>query len=92
MIASFRHKGLKRLYHKDDRSRLPADLADRISIILADLDSATRAEDMNRPNFRLHPLKGELKGFHAVTVSANWRIVFRFKDGNAHDVDFLDYH
>ena len=47
---------------------------------------------MNRPNFRLHPLKGEMKGFHAVTVRANWRIVFRFKDGHAHDVDFLDYH
>ena len=92
MIANFRHRGLKRLFDNDDRSRLPADLAGRIAIILADLDVAVRAEDMNRPNFRLHPLKGELKGFHAVTVRANWRIVFRFKDGNAHDVDFLDYH
>ena len=92
MIANFRHRGLKRLFDNDDRSRLPADLAGRIAIILADLDVAVRAEDMNRPNFRLHPLKGELKGFHAVTARANWRIVFRFKDGNAHDVDFLDYH
>ena len=92
MIASFRHKGLKRLYDNDDRSKLPAEMAGRIGIILADLDSATRIEDMNRPNFRLHPLKGQLKGFHSVTVHANWRIIFRFSDGNAHDVDFLDYH
>ena len=47
---------------------------------------------MDRPNFHLHSLKGELKGFHAVTVRANWRIVFRFMDGDTHDVDFLDYH
>lgn len=92
MILNFRHKGLKRFYEEDDRSKLPAEMVDRIAIVLADLDSATRPEDMNRPNFRLHPLKGDLKGYHAVTVRANWRIVFRFEDGHAHDVDFLDYH
>ena len=92
MIVSFHHKGLKRYYEDDDKSKLPQDMLDRIGVILADLDSAARVEDMNRPNFRLHPLKGEMKGFHAVTVRANWRIVFRFKDGNAHDVELLDYH
>ena len=92
MIVSFRHKGLKRFYESDDRSKLPADVLDRIAIILADLDSAARIEDMDRPNFRLHALKGNMRGFHAVTVRANWRIVFRFRDGNAYDVDFFDYH
>ena len=92
MILNFRHKGLKRFYEEDDRSKLPAEMVDRIAIVLADLDSATRPEDMNRPNFRLHPLKGDLKGYHAVTVRANWRIVFRFEDGHAHDVYFMDYH
>ncbi len=92
MIVSFRHKGLKRFYEDDNRSKLPQDMVDRIAIILADLDSAARIEDMNRPNFRLHPLKGELNGFHAVTVRANWRIIFRYKEGNVHDVDLLDYH
>ena len=67
-------------------------MVNRIAIILADLDQAARIEDMNRPSFRLHPLKGELKGFHAVTVRANWRIIFRFKGSDAHDVDLLDYH
>ena len=47
---------------------------------------------MNLPGYRLHPLKGEMKGFHAVTVQANWRVIFRFADGEAHDVDYLDYH
>lgn len=47
---------------------------------------------MDIPTFRLHPLKGELKGFYSVTVRANWRIVFRFEDGQAFDVDFVDYH
>lgn len=92
MIVGFRHKGLKRFYETDDRSKLPAALVERIAIILADLDAAGRPEDMDRPNFHLHPLKGAMKGFFAVTVRANWRIVFRFEDGHVRDVDFLDYH
>ncbi|TRL37318.1 peptidase [Methylosinus sporium] len=92
MIASFRHKGLRRLFESDDGSRLPPDLIERIRRILSFLDAADRAEDMDQPTFRLHTLKGELKGFWAGTVRANWRIVFRFQDGAAEDVDFIDYH
>lgn len=92
MIVGFRHKGLRRLFEKDDRRGLPAELATRIGGILALLDAASRIEDMDRPSLRLHALKGDLKGRWAVTVRANWRIVFRFSDGEASDVDFLDYH
>jgi proteic killer suppression protein len=92
MITGFRHKGLKRFYEDDDRSKLPAAMIDRIAIILAALDAATTSTAMNRPSFRLHRLKGNLKGFWAVTVRANWRIVFRFEDGKAFDVDLVDYH
>jgi proteic killer suppression protein len=92
MIIGFRHKGLKCFYEAEDPSKLPHEMLGRIAIILADLDSAARVEDMDRPNFKLHPLKGEFKGFHAVTVRANWRIIFRFSNGNVYDVDFLDYH
>ena len=60
--------------------------------ILARLDAATSAEDMNLPGFGLHALKGELKGFMAVTVRANWRVIFRFVDSNVLEVDYLDYH
>ena len=92
MIESFRHKGLRLIFEDDDRSKVRADQAARIRLILAALDAAGRIEDMNQPTFRLHPLKGELKGFWAVTVRANWRIIFRFADGRASDVDLIDHH
>jgi proteic killer suppression protein len=92
MIESFRHKGLKRLYEQDDRSKLPPDMVERIAAILAALDAAGTIAAMERPSFRPHRLKGNLRGFWAVTVRANWRIVFRFKDGRAFDVDFVDCH
>ncbi|MBZ5728554.1 MAG: type II toxin-antitoxin system RelE/ParE family toxin [Acidobacteriia bacterium] len=60
--------------------------------ILARLDAARTVADMHMPGFRLHPLKGELKGFWAVTVRANWRVIFRFSDPDAFDVDYVDYH
>lgn len=56
------------------------------------LNRASQPGDMNLPGFRLHPLKGPLRGFWAVTVNANWRIVFRLEDGHATDVDLIDYH
>jgi toxin HigB-1 len=92
MIESFRHKGLRRFYENDDRKLLPADMAERIRDILTALEAAESVEGLSRPSFRLHALKGELKGFWAVTVRANWRIIFRFANGNASDVDFVDYH
>jgi len=92
MIRSFRHKGLKRLYEEDDRRKLPAEDVAKIARILARLDVASSPEDMNVPGYRLHPLKGDLKGFWAVTVRANWRVIFRFDGGEAIEVDFVDYH
>jgi proteic killer suppression protein len=92
MILSFRHKGLKRLFEVDEASKLPPAMLERIRRVLSFLDVADRIEDMDQPSFRLHPLKGDLKGFWAVTVRANWRIVFRFENGKAEDVDFVDYH
>jgi proteic killer suppression protein len=59
---------------------------------LAVLNRASQPSDLDLPGFRLHPLKGKLAGFWAVTVRANWRIIFRFKDGDAVDVDLVDYH
>jgi proteic killer suppression protein len=92
MIRSFRHKGLRRLYEEDDRSKLPAELLRRIGSVLAALDATERIEDMNRPGLRLHALKGDLQGFWSVSVSGNWRIIFRFEDGDIFDVDLIDYH
>lgn len=92
MIEGFRHKGLRRLFEEGDRSKLPPDMAPRIAVILSTLHAAQNLEGVNVPNFRLHPLKGRLKGFWAVTVRANWRIIFRFEHGKAFDVDLVDYH
>jgi len=64
----------------------------KLSDILARLDAAATVSDMDLPGFQLHPLKGELKGFWSVTVRANWRVIFRFADGEALDVDYVDYH
>jgi len=92
MIRSIRHKGLKRLHEDDDRRGVISEHAEKLRDILARLDAATTAADMNLPGFRLHPLKGELKGFWAVTVRANWRVIFRFDDRDALDLDYVDYH
>jgi len=64
----------------------------RLRDILAVLDRSRQPEDMNLPGFRLHSLKGELKGHWAVWVSGNWRVTFRFDAGDAYEVDYLDYH
>lgn len=92
MIRSIRHKALKRLHEKDDPRGLMADHVIKLSDILARLDAAGMVEDMDLPGFRLHALKGELKGFWAVTVRSNWRVIFRFAEGEALDVDYVDYH
>lgn len=92
MIQTFRHKGLRRYFEDDDGSKLPPDMLARIGLILSALHAAQETEGMNLPTFRLHRLKGEMKGFFSVIVRANWRIIFRFENGDAFDVDFVDYH
>ena len=92
MIRGFRHRGLKRLYERGDFRRVRADQKERIALALADLEGAVKPADVNLPGYRLHPLKGDLKGFWSITISGNWRIIFRFEDGDAYDVDLVDYH
>ncbi len=92
MIQSFRHKGLKRLFENGETKGIRSDHVEKVENILAVLNRARKPEDMNLPGFRLHPLKGDLKGFWSVTVRANWRVIFRFEEGHACDVDLIDYH
>ena len=92
MIASFRHRGLKALYDgRTARWVAPGHVA-KLRDILAALDLSRGPEGMDLPGFRLHALKGRLKGHYAVSVSGNWRVTFRFEDGAATDVDYVDYH
>ena len=92
MIQGFKHKGLKRLLEKGQTKGVRPDHLEKVENILAVLNLAGQPEDMNLPGFRLHPLKGDFKGFWSVTVRANWRILFRFQEGDAYDVDLIDYH
>ena len=92
MIRSIRHKGLKRLYEDDDPRGVIPEHAQKLRDVLARLDAASTAADLDVPGFRLHPLKAELKGFWAITVRANWRVVFRFDNGDVLDVNYVDYH
>ena len=92
MIRSFRHRGLKALYDGARGAKVSASYVAKLERILTALDRSAGPEGMDLPGFRLHPLKGSLRGHWAVSVSGNWRVTFRFEDGHAVDVDYLDYH
>jgi proteic killer suppression protein len=81
-----------RLYERGDRSKINPNYISKVELILADLDASATLEHMRRPGYRLHELKADLKGMYTVDVSGNWRIVFRFENGEASDIDLVDYH
>jgi len=92
MIIGFRHKGLEDFYRRGTTRGIQAAHAAKLERILGALDVASGSEDLNFPSFRLHPLKGELKGFWSITVNGNWRVIFRFAGGDVELVNYLDYH
>lgn len=92
MIESFRHRGLRRFFTHSDYRGIPAQFADRLERMLDRLDAAQRAEDMNLPGYKFHRLKGTRRDTYAVSVSGNWRLTFRFENGEATQVDLEDYH
>jgi proteic killer suppression protein len=92
-IRSIHHKALARLFESDERRGLPADQVPKLRRFLAALDAASTVEEMNAyPGWRLHALKGDLAGFWSVSTTGNWRLIFRFEDGDAFDLDLVDYH
>ena len=92
MVASFKHRGLKALYEGRTPWRVAPEHVRKLLDILAVLDRSRGPWDVDLPGLRLHPLKGDLRGYSAVIVSGNWRVTFRFEDGHAVDVDYVDYH
>lgn len=92
VIVSFRHRGLRRLFEKGDQRRITSQHLEKIELILADPDAAESIEHLRRPGYRLHALRGRLRGCHAIDVSGNWRIVFRLVAGQVSEVDLVDYH
>jgi proteic killer suppression protein len=92
VIKSIRHRGLKALYEGKSSAKTAPSHRAKLERILTALDQSSEPEGMNLPGFGLHPLKGRLKGHFAVSVSGNWRVTFRFENGHAVEVDYLDYH
>ena len=92
MIHSFTHKGLKDLYETGSTRGVQASQATRLRKILTLLDHAASPGDLMIPTYRTHKLSGSLRGYWAMTVNDNWRVVFRFHNHNVERVDLVDYH
>jgi proteic killer suppression protein len=92
VIKSFRHKGLAELFETGSKRKVQAKHEKRLRMILTMLNVATHAGQMDAPGLRLHPLKGKPAGRFAVDVDENFRVVFRFEEGHAVEVDYGDYH
>lgn len=92
MIISFRHKGLETLYRTGSSRGVQAAHAPKLNRILAALDAATSPAELGQPGYRLHSLKGELKGHWSMWVNGNWRVTFRFVGADVELVDYQDYH
>jgi len=92
MILSFKHKGLKRYYETGSTAGVQAKHAKRLRLMLAALDTARIIDDMDLPGYDLHPMQGNKKGTWAISVSGNWRVTFKFEEGNAQIVNYEDYH
>ena len=92
MIQSFRNKGLRRFFETGSKSGIQAKHAGRLRLLLVALDTAQKIEDMDIPGYKLHPLKGGVKGRWSIWVSGNWRLTFEIRDGNVHILDYEDYH
>lgn len=92
MIKSFAHKGLEKFYSKGSKAGIQPKHADKLRLILAQLDNSSDVTDMDIPTLNLHELKGDRKGTWSVTVQANWRVTFLFKEADAEVVNYEDYH
>ena len=92
MIISFKHKGLKKFYESGSTAGIQNAHKTKLRMILIALDSTQEIDDMDIPGFKLHLLKGRLKDLWSVTVNGNWRVTFKFENGNIYIVNYEDYH
>ncbi len=92
MITSIAHTGLRLYYEDDNSSKLPSEFLKKIARILTSLDAVSSEEDILAMGSEIYKLSGDLLSFWSVKVSANYRIIFVFNNGDVSDVDYLDYH
>ena len=94
-LIRFRHKGLKQLHEDSNAKGIRLGMADKLRKLLFALETAETLAQLGRfPGWKLHPLKGDLKGFWSLTVTGNWRLIFRHDEefNTASDIDLIDYH
>jgi len=92
MIKSFKHKGLEKFYESGNTKGVQANHAKKLRMHLAALDTAQSIDDMDIPGYRLHQLTGDRRGIWTITVNANWRLTFKFEEGNVYILNYEDYH
>jgi len=92
MVKSFKHKGLEKFYYEDVKKGIQPSHADKLARILDKLDASVKVQDMNLPGFKLHELSGKENDIWSVWVNGNWRVTFRFENGDAYIIDYRDYH
>ena len=93
MIQSFADRHTERFYHSGTSRRLPAEIHKRATMRLLQLNAATRIEDLRMPpSNRLEQLRGDRAGQWSVRINDQWRVCFRFENGDAFDVEITDYH
>jgi proteic killer suppression protein len=94
-LVRFRHKGLGLFYEEGNARSLPSAMAEKLSKLLFAIETAGTLEQLGKfPGWKLHPLKGDLNGFWSMTVTGNWRLIFRYDEeaNAARDIDLIDYH
>ena len=94
-LTHFRHKGLRQLYAGDNAKGVPPAMVEKLRKLLFTLETANDLDQVGRfPGWKLHPLKGELKEFWSLTVTGNWRLIFRYDEeaNSSSDIDLIDYH
>jgi proteic killer suppression protein len=92
MVKSFKHKGLEKFYYEDVKKGIQPSHADKFARILDKLDASVKVQDMNLPGFKLHELSGKENDIWSVWVNGNWRVTFRFENGDAYIIDYRHYH
>ena len=92
MINSFKNKGLEEFFLTGNSAKINKRYSKKLHFVLARLNTCFQATDMNFPGSDFHLLKGDRKGFYSVSINKNWRLIFSFHEGNAYDVEYLDYH
>lgn len=92
MIKNFRHKGLQLFFETGKESGINSEHVKKLRLLLANLNACSDLHEMNVPGYRFHKMKGKEKEYYSLTISGNWRIIFKFDGENVRDVDYLDYH